>query len=100
MASLDRNKWVLLVSSLSVLALLLVAALRENVWLEWRRIQAGITLDGAPAPVMLRQVVNPSLGVVDRCVSCHLSMAPGEQGAAGSGLKPHPPVVHDPAEFG
>ncbi|MGE3844602.1 MAG: c-type cytochrome, partial [Vicinamibacterales bacterium] len=60
----------------------------------------GITLDGAPAPVMLRQVVNPSLGVVDRCVSCHLSMAPGEQGAAGSGLKPHPPVVHDPAEFG
>jgi mono/diheme cytochrome c family protein len=100
MASLDRNKWLLLVASLGVLALLVVAALREQVWLEWRQVQAAVTIDGAPAPVLLRQVVNPALGVADRCVSCHVAMAPGEQGAMGPGQSAHPPVVHDPGEFG
>lgn len=100
MASVDRNKWLLLGSSLGVLALLVVAALREGFWLEWRQAQAAVLIDGAPAPVMLRQIVNPALGVADRCVSCHVSMAPGEQNASGPGMKPHPPVVHDPAEFG
>ena len=100
MASLDRNKWLLLASSVGVLALLVVAALRENVWLEWRQMQAAVSVDGAPVPVMLRQIVNPTLRVSDRCVSCHVSMAPGEQGATGPGMAAHPPVVHDPAEFG
>jgi hypothetical protein len=50
--------------------------------------------------VQLRQVVNPQLGVADRCVSCHVAMAPGEQGVRGANMAPHPPVVHDPAEFG
>jgi cbb3-type cytochrome c oxidase subunit III len=49
----------------------------------------------------LRQVVNPQLGIADRCVSCHVAMGPGEQSVrGGETLKPHPPVVHDPAEFG
>lgn len=100
MASLDRNKWLLLASSVGVLALLVVAALREHVWLEWREVQAGVSIDGAPAPVLLRQVVNPALGVADRCVSCHVSMAAGEQSATGPAQKTHPPVVHDPAEYG
>jgi cbb3-type cytochrome c oxidase subunit III len=100
MASLDRNKWLLLGSSLGVLALLLVAAVQEQVLLEWRRVQASVHVDGAPAPVMLRQIVNPTLGVADRCVSCHVSMAPGEGSAAGPDQRAHPPVVHDPGEFG
>ena len=75
MSAADRTKWLLLAASLGVLALLVVAALRENVWLEWRQVQAQVTLDGAPAPVRLRQVVNPALGVADRCVSCHVSDA-------------------------
>ncbi|MCC7124589.1 MAG: c-type cytochrome [Acidobacteria bacterium] len=100
MASLDRNKWLLLGSSVGVLVLLVVAALRENVWLEWRQVQAEVTVDGDAIPVMLRQVVNPSLGVADRCVSCHVSMAPGEQSAQGPAQTPHPAVVHDPAEYG
>lgn len=100
MASLDRNKWLLLGSSVGVMALLVTAALRENLWLEWRQVQAGVTIDGAPAPVMLRQVVNPTLDVADRCVSCHVSMAPGEQSAAGPAMQTHPQVVHDPSDFG
>lgn len=100
MATLDRNKWLLLGASVGVLALLVVAALGENVWLEWRQVQGRFTIDGVPAPVRLRQVVNPALGVADRCVSCHVSMAPGEQNAAGPGMTAHPAVVHDPAEIG
>lgn len=100
MASLDQNKWLLLGSSIGVLALLVTAALREGRWLDWQQAQALVRVDGAPAPVMLRQIVNPALRVTDRCVSCHVSMAPGEQGASGPNMKAHPPVVHDPAEYG
>jgi cbb3-type cytochrome c oxidase subunit III len=100
MAPADRNKWLLLGGSVGVFALLVVAALEEHVWSEWRQVQDKVTIDGAPAPVLLRQVVNPTLGIADRCVSCHVSMAPGEQSAAGPGMAPHPPVVHDPGEFG
>ncbi|MBK8302957.1 MAG: hypothetical protein IPK98_05990 [Chloracidobacterium sp.] len=49
----------------------------------------------------LRQIVNPQLKVTDRCVTCHVGMASGEQittdqkvGAA------HKPVVHSPTEIG
>lgn len=100
MASLDRNKWLLLASSLGVLVLLVAAAVRENVLLEWRQVQAEVRLDGQPVPVHLRQVVNPTLGVADRCVSCHVSMAPGEQSVTGPAQRTHPNVVHDPADFG
>lgn len=100
MASLDRNKWLLLGSSLGVLGLLVTAAVREHVLLEWRQVQAEVRLDGQPVPVHLRQVVNPALGVADRCVSCHVSMAPGEQSATGPAQSAHPNVVHDPGEFG
>ncbi|MDH4063896.1 MAG: cytochrome c, partial [Acidobacteriota bacterium] len=100
MEPLDKNKWLLLGSSLGVLALLVVAAVRENVLLEWRQVQAAVRADDAPIPVQLRQVVNPTLGVADRCVSCHVAMAPGEQNVMGPGMAAHRSVVHDPGEFG
>lgn len=98
---MKRNKYLLLISSLGVALLLVVAAVDENFRREWRRIQfVGRTPEG-PIPVGLRQIVNPSLGISDRCVSCHVSMAPGEQAIEGSRVfLPHPQVFHDPAEFG
>ena len=39
-----------------VLALLVTAALREGRWLDWQQAQALVRVDGAPAPVMLRQI--------------------------------------------
>jgi mono/diheme cytochrome c family protein len=96
-----NNKLLLLWSSLGVLALLLVAAVQENVLREWRRVQADVRSDAGPLEVRLRQVVVPSLRVADRCVSCHVGMAPGEQGLRGHRLAAaHPPVGHDPADFG
>jgi mono/diheme cytochrome c family protein len=98
---MNRNKYLLLVSSLGVFVLLVGAAVEEHFLKEWRRIQrAGHNEDG-PIPVQLRQVVNPALRTSDRCVSCHVSMAPGEGNVTGSAvLVSHRPVVHDPAEFG
>lgn len=98
---MKKNKYLLLSSSLGALLLLAAAAVDENFLKDWRRIQAAGAGDEGPIAVQLRQVVNPQLGVADRCVSCHVSMGPGEQSVrGGETLKPHPPVVHDPAEYG
>jgi mono/diheme cytochrome c family protein len=97
---MQKNKWLLLVSSVGVLVLLVVAAVQENYLREWRRIQAEVRLDGQPIPMQLRQVVNPALGTADRCVTCHVAMGPGEEHATGPGMRPHPFVVHEPSEYG
>ncbi|MFN3326619.1 MAG: c-type cytochrome [Bryobacteraceae bacterium] len=98
---MKKNKYLLLVSSAAVLVLLVWAAVDENYFREWRRIQSAGHTEEGPIPVRLRQVVNNSLGAADRCVSCHVTMGPGEQNVHGGAiLQPHSPVVHDPAELG
>jgi hypothetical protein len=75
---MSKNKYLLLFSSVGVLALLATAAVQENFLREWRQIQARGRAEEGPIPVQLRQIVNPSLKTSDRCVSCHVTMAPGE----------------------
>jgi mono/diheme cytochrome c family protein len=95
------NKHLLLWSSLGVLALLILAMVDEHLLKEWRRVQRSGRSEAGAVEVQLRQVVVPALRVTDRCVSCHVGMAPGEQGLAGGDvLKAHPKVVHDPTAFG
>lgn len=96
-----RNKHLLLWSSALTLALLIVAAAQENVFKDWRRLQQRTSGPDGAIEVRLRQVVVPSIGIMDRCVTCHVGMAPGEASVLNDPvLKPHPPVPHDPAEFG
>jgi mono/diheme cytochrome c family protein len=96
-----RNKLLLLISSLVSLGLLVAAAVRENVYEEWRVLQAAAAGPSGPIEVRLRQIVVPATGVADRCVTCHVGMAAGEPVVAGDRvLKPHPNVVHDPGAFG
>jgi hypothetical protein len=98
---MKKNKYLLLVSSLAR------SAAADHCG-GGRELPQGVAPDPGrrrgdegPIPVQLRQVVNPQLGIADRCVSCHVTMGPGEQSVrGGETLKPHPPVVHDPAEFG
>lgn len=98
---MKRNKLLLLFASLGCLVLMVAAAVDENLLREWRRIQSAGRTSSGPLDVRLRQVVIPALNVTDRCVSCHVGMAPGEQGVTGSRvLAAHPPVPHDPATFG
>ncbi|HET9599657.1 MAG TPA: hypothetical protein VFP65_29045, partial [Anaeromyxobacteraceae bacterium] len=79
------HKHLLLWSSLGTLAVLAWAAYSENVRAEWRRAQLSarsrLPAEEAGAfSVELRQIVIPQLGLADRCVTCHLGMAPGEKG--------------------
>jgi len=106
MNTVRANKWLLLLSSLGTLALLFVAAYRENVGRDWRRLQREYQAklppqDAANFVVMLRQVYNPALHASDRCISCHVGMAPGETGIKGDKVfTTHPDVVHDPLQYG
>jgi cbb3-type cytochrome c oxidase subunit III len=98
---MKKNKYLLLASSVSVFLLLAGAAVNENFLKEWRRIQGKGMTDEGGIPVQLRQIVNPSLRTSDRCVSCHVSMGPGEQSVRGAAvLTAHKPVVHEPADYG
>lgn len=98
---MEKNKYLLLASSFTTLLLLAVAAGQEHFAKEWRHIQGRGRSEEGPIPVQLRQIVNPALGISDRCVSCHVAMGPGEELVTGSPLlRPHTPVVHDPAEYG
>lgn len=100
------NKILLLASSLGTLALLSFAALDENFRQEWRVLQREYRAQLPEAqrlafPIQLRQLVVPELDAFDRCITCHLGMAPGESGIDGHPVfTSHPPVVHDPASFG
>lgn len=100
---MKKTKHLLLWSSLATFALLVYAATEENVLKDWRQIQASTTLDAAPLEVRLRQIVVPDLKATDRCVSCHVGMAPEMQGQTVEGpavAGAHPPMHHGPAEFG
>jgi mono/diheme cytochrome c family protein len=100
------NKLLLLGSSVATLVFLGAAAYRENFGSEWRRIQRAYARrlpaeSAAEFQLQLRQVVVPALEATDRCVSCHVGMAPGENPAQRHALfGKHPDVVHDPAEYG
>lgn len=100
------NKLLLLFSSLAAVALLLVAAYRENFAKEWRRLQRSYQAQLPPAQaesfdIQLRQVYAPGLDATDRCISCHVGMAPGETGLKGDKVfGSHPDVGHDPLQYG
>ena len=100
------NKHLLLWSSLAALAVLAWAAIQENFFRDWRviqqRIQARLPASQAEAfTIQLRQIVSRDTGATDRCVSCHVGMAPGETGIDGDQLYGrHSDVVHDPASYG
>lgn len=98
---MQATKHLLLWSSLATLALLVAAALRENVTKDWRVLQASTRGPAGPVEERLRQVVVPTLRAADRCVTCHVGMAAGEPNVAGDAvLKKHPPVGHDAGTMG
>jgi hypothetical protein len=104
--SVRANKYLLLLASLATLALLVLAAFKENYGREWRRVQRDYRA-ALPAPqqadfeVQLRQVYAPAVHATDRCISCHVGMAPGESGIKGNRVfTSHPDVGHDPLQYG
>lgn len=98
---MNKNKYLLMVSSIGVFLLLAVAAVSENFLKEWQGIQSNARSTDGPIGIRLRQINNPSLNETDRCVTCHVGMAPGEQIVSGQKVAAaHKPVVHSPTEMG
>jgi len=98
---MNKNKYLLMLSSIGVFLLLVVAAVSENFMQEWHGIQKSAKTSEGALDLRLRQIVNPNLKITDRCVTCHVGMAPGEQ--ITSALKvaaSHPRVVHSTTEMG
>ncbi len=96
-----RNKYLLLWSSLGVIAVLLAAAIKENVLRDWRRVQGEIAAKETMLDPGIRQIVATRTGRVDRCITCHVGMDPGERLPGLHPLsKSHPPLPHDIAELG
>ncbi|MBI3098589.1 MAG: c-type cytochrome [Planctomycetes bacterium] len=93
----------------AVLAVAFVAALAvapaQSYFTEWRRVQeqynAAARASGKSAmEVQIQQIWNPTLGVVDRCTSCHVGMGGIEPIPGAPLFAAHPPIPHDPAEIG
>ncbi len=109
-------KRTLTFASLFTLALLAVAAVRENYWTEWRvhqrkfgRILLAQARDDKERALArsfsseIRQIVVPDLGAVDRCVSCHLGLDDPRMADAPQPFKFHPTRLlesHDIDKFG
>jgi len=109
-------KPALTLASLLTLALLAVAAVRENYWTEWRvhqrrfeRILLAQARDDKERVLArsfsaeIRQVVVPDLGAVDRCVSCHLGLDDPRMADAPQPFRSHPTRLlesHDLDKFG
>lgn len=90
-----------MISSIGVFVLLACAAVSENFMQEWHGIQSTAKTQDGPIDVRLRQIVNPNLKSEDRCVTCHVGMAAGEQITADLKVAgAHKPVVHSPTEMG
>jgi len=90
-----------MVSSIGVFILLAIAAFSENFMKEWHEIQNSAKTAEGPIDVHLRQIVNPNLKVTDRCVTCHVGMAPGDQISTDQKVgAPHKPVGHSVTEMG
>ncbi|MBM4061298.1 MAG: c-type cytochrome [Planctomycetes bacterium] len=100
---MQANKHLLLWSSAGSLVVLVWAALTETIFAEWRQSQVHVAenLAGQPLDIQLRQIVVKELDATDRCISCHVGMAPGETGLPHDPVYGrHPAVVHEASEMG
>jgi mono/diheme cytochrome c family protein len=88
-----------------VFVVVLASAPLRPYFSQWRRVQnrynslaeqSGV----ATIPVSIQQVWRPELGVTDRCTTCHLGMGAAQPVAGDPLFKAHPPIPHDPKQFG
>jgi cytochrome c oxidase cbb3-type subunit III len=100
----SRLTAIFAVLSLVFVAVLASAPLRPY-FAEWRDVQkrynrlaaeAGM----APMAVGIKQIWKPALGAVDRCTTCHVGMGAAEPVPGDPLFRAHPPIPHDPVEYG
>lgn len=93
-------------SSLLFLVLLAVSPVKDYLS-EWRRFQKEYNRSIAALPVKVKPVVSgvrqiwiENLGVTDRCTTCHLGTSDVRMATLPQPFRSHPPMYHDPEEFG
>lgn len=93
----------------AVLLVSLAIAPSKNYFSDWRRYQKSYLKIAAARQsgtlvrsfhVGLRQIWIPTLGVVDRCESCHVNQNGALPGASGQPFRKHPAIPHDLDQFG
>jgi mono/diheme cytochrome c family protein len=109
-----RVRWALLITSLATLACLLVAIVSEQQLKQWRVYQRQFQsllaekarAEGKKPPRMsleIKQITSLSLGVSDRCVTCHLGFDDPGLADAPQPFRAHPAWVaeiHPIEKFG
>ncbi|HWR83916.1 MAG TPA: c-type cytochrome [Candidatus Deferrimicrobium sp.] len=104
--ALSQGRMLLIFAVLSVVFVAALAVAPARSYLrEWRTLQARYNssagqLDKETVPAGVKQKWIAKLGVVDRCVSCHIGMGAGEPVAGDPLFQAHSRLPHDPAEFG
>ncbi|MCC6746121.1 MAG: c-type cytochrome [Deltaproteobacteria bacterium] len=96
--------WAFAALALALTASLALLAANEE-GSEWRTLQRRYrelarAAGGGALPVRVRQLYKPALGVVDRCVSCHLGMGEAKPVAGHPVFSAHPPLPHRVRDFG
>jgi mono/diheme cytochrome c family protein len=99
--------WLALVFAALALVFLLVLASAplKPYFAEWRAVQVRYNTTAraagtAGAPLGIKQIWKPELGIADRCVTCHLGMGAAPPVGGDPLFREHPPVPHDPKQFG
>lgn len=101
----SRMAAILAMLGVAFLAVLAAAPLRPY-FSEWRVVQTRYNrlaqeMGGTPVPLAVQQIWRPSLGIADRCVTCHLGMGTAATPIGGDPLfAAHPPIPHEPSAFG
>jgi mono/diheme cytochrome c family protein len=104
-ADLGITRLLRVFAALSVALLIaLASAPVRSYFTEWRAAQHDYNRQAtakkqATVPIAIQQIWRPELEVTDRCGSCHLAAA-GAAPLDGELFAAHPPVPHDPRQFG
>lgn len=94
------------VSSILFFGLLAVSPVKDYLG-EWRQFQkeynrviGDLPVRIKPVEVGIKQIWIEELGVVDRCTTCHLGISDERLSQLPQPFGSHPPMYHDPEEFG
>ena len=104
--SLKLGRLALVFAVLSFAFVLVLASAPLRPYLaEWRSVQSRYnemarSAGSPPVALSIKQIWKPQLGIADRCVTCHLGMGAAPAIGGDRLFREHPPVPHDPKQFG
>src|ERR1041384_1506718 len=103
---MERLRKYFAILSLAFLAILAVSPFKD-FFREWKfyqygynRLIADLPQRVKPAEIGIKQIWNPKLDRVDRCVTCHLGAKNDALKDAPQPYRTHPRIYHDVEEFG